>query len=31
MGKIHLCGKIVQLAENFDFDGIQKLMLDSDS
>jgi hypothetical protein len=31
MEKIHLCGKIVQLAENFDFDGIQKLMLDSDS
>jgi hypothetical protein len=32
MKKIHLfCNKIVQLAEDFDFDGIQKLMLDSDS
>ena len=26
-----LCDKLVQFAENFDFDGIQKLMLELDS
>ena len=31
MEKIHLCNRIVQLAEDFDFDGIQKHVLEPNS